>query len=181
MGFFLFSLLSFSFLKKYLIFNGWIIALQYYVGFYQTSTWISHRFAPPTWTSLPPLSPSHCSRLLRGPGLSSLSHTASSRWLSVLHMVAHVSMSLSSYTLPPPSSPLSLVRKSVLYVCLCCCSANRPNSTIFLDSIYNALVYDICFSLSDLLHSVWQILGSSTSLQLTQFHSFYGWVIFHCI
>ena len=30
---------------------------------------------------------------------------------------------------------------------------------------------DICFSLSDLLHSVWQTLGSSTSLQMTQFYS----------
>ena len=29
-----------------------------------------------------------------------------------------------------------------------------------------ALIYDICFSLSDLLHSVWQSLGPSTSLQI---------------
>ena len=35
-----------------------------------------------------------------------------------------------------------------------------------------ALVYNSCFSLSDLLHSVWQSLGPSTSLQMTQFHSF---------
>ena len=34
------------------------------------------------------------------------------------------------------------------------------------------LIYDICFSLSDLLHSVWQSLDPSTSLQMTQFHSF---------
>ena len=34
------------------------------------------------------------------------------------------------------------------------------------------LIYNICFSLSDLLHSVWQTLGSYTSLQVTQFHSF---------
>ena len=39
-------------------------------------------------------------------------------------------------------------------------------------------VYNICFS--DLLHSVWQSLGSSTSLQTNHFH-LYGWVIFHCI
>ena len=37
------------------------------------------------------------------------------------------------------------------------------------------------FSLSDLLHSVWQSLGPSTSLQMTQFIPFYDWVIFHCI
>ena len=35
-----------------------------------------------------------------------------------------------------------------------------------------ALIYNICFSLSDLLHSVWQSLDPSTSLQMTQFHSF---------
>ena len=43
-----------------------------------------------------------------------------------------------------------------------------------------ALIYDICFSLSDLIHSAWQSPGLSTSLQMTQF-PFYGWVIFHCI
>ena len=35
-----------------------------------------------------------------------------------------------------------------------------------------ALIYDTCFSLSDLLHSVWQSLGPSTSLQVTQVRSF---------
>ena len=34
------------------------------------------------------------------------------------------------------------------------------------------IIYDICFSLSDLLHSVGQSLGPSTSLQITQFRSF---------
>ena len=34
------------------------------------------------------------------------------------------------------------------------------------------LAYSICFSLSDLLHSVWQSLGPSTSLQITQFRFF---------
>ena len=34
------------------------------------------------------------------------------------------------------------------------------------------LIYGICFSLSDLLHSVWQSLGPFTSLRMTQFHSF---------
>ena len=36
----------------------------------------------------------------------------------------------------------------------------------------NALIYDICFSLSDLLHSVWLSLGPFTFLQMAQFHSF---------
>ena len=34
------------------------------------------------------------------------------------------------------------------------------------------LIHDICFSLSDLLHSVWQFLGLSLSLQMAQFYSF---------
>ena len=33
-------------------------------------------------------------------------------------------------------------------------------------------IYDICFSLSDLLHSIWQTLGPSTLLQKTRFHFF---------
>ena len=35
-----------------------------------------------------------------------------------------------------------------------------------------ALICNICFSLSDLLHSVWQSLDPSTPLQMTKFHSF---------
>ena len=35
-----------------------------------------------------------------------------------------------------------------------------------------AWIYDTCFSLSDWLYSLWQFLGPSTSLQMTQFHSF---------
>ena len=47
---------------------------------------------PPTWTSLPPPSPSHPSRLLRSPGLSSLSHITNFHWLSILYMVMYISM-----------------------------------------------------------------------------------------
>ena len=34
-----------------------------------------------------------------------------------------------------------------------------------------ALIYNICFFLSDLLHSIWRSLGPSMSLQMTQLHS----------
>ena len=34
---------------------------------------------------------------------------------------------------------------------------------------------------SNLLHSVWQTLSPPTSLQMSQFRPFYGWVIVHCI
>ena len=43
-----------------------------------------------------------------------------------------------------------------------------------------ALIYNICFSLCDLLHSVWQSLGPSASLQMTRFLSVLG-LTFHCI
>ena len=57
-----------------------------------------------------------------------------------------------------------------LYVCLYFCLANKIIYTIFLHSTYMLNVY--FFSLSDLIHSVWQSLASHTSLQMTQFHSF---------
>ena len=45
-----------------------------------------------------------------------------------------------------------------------------------------ALLYYICFSLSDLLHSVWQSLKIHQQLyKRPNFITFYGWVIFHCI
>ena len=47
------------------MFKWSIIALQHRVGFCHTSPWISHRYTyvPPSWTSLPPSTPSHPSRL----------------------------------------------------------------------------------------------------------------------
>ena len=68
------------------LFSYWrIIALQNFVVFCQTSTWISHRYA---YIPLPfeplPIPPS---RLIQSPCLSFLSHIANSRWLSILHMV----------------------------------------------------------------------------------------------
>ena len=79
-----------------------------------------------------------------------------------------------SHPLLPPLCP------HVHFICLCLysCSAKRFISTIFfLDSIHMfyiciALIYNMWFSLSDLLHAVWHTLSSSTSLQIIQFHSF---------
>ena len=51
--------------------------------------------SPPSWTSFPFPSPSHLSRLLQSPGLSSLNHTSNSHQLPVLHM--YVSMLLINY------------------------------------------------------------------------------------
>ena len=58
--------------------------------------------------------------------------------------------------------------------------ASRFISTIFLNPMHMH-IYDTHFSLPDPIHSVYQVLGSSTSLQLTQIYPFYDWVILHCI
>ena len=109
----------FSF-KNLFLFNWRIIALQCCVGFCHTSTWLCHRY---TYVlSLlnlpPPPSPSHRSRLLQSPSLSSLSHTENSLWLFVLHMVMYGSMLLSPYIPPSPSSP-RLMCINLFPVCVC--------------------------------------------------------------
>ena len=70
-------------------FNWRIIALQNCVvsAKHQYESAIGIHMSPPSWISFPSRSPSHPSRLLQSPGLSSLSHTANSHWLSNLHMV----------------------------------------------------------------------------------------------
>ena len=66
-----------------------------------------------------------------------------------------------------------------LCLCLYFFPANRFHQYHFSRFCIYALTYNACSSLSDLLHSVWQTLGSSTSLQMTHFYSFYGWIVFH--
>ena len=65
-----------------------------------------------------------------------------------------------------------LFPKTILCVCLYFCPTNRFISTIFSRFYIYALIYNICFSVSDLFHSVYQALVSSTSLALTHMHSF---------
>ena len=82
----------------------------------------------------------------------------------------HMSMLLSLC----PSFPLPLhVLKSILYVYVFIPVLPLHSSVPFFFRFHiYALAYGICFSLSDLLHSVWQTLGPSTSLQITQFRFF---------
>ena len=77
---------------------------------------------------------------------------------------------------------------SVLNIAVCTCQSQTTNlflfcimfiCIIFLDSVCKW--YHICLSLSNLLHLIQQFLGPSMLLQMALFHSFYGWVIFHCI
>ena len=73
--------------------------------------------------------------------------------LFILHTRAYIckcySLSLSRPLLPWLSTQ---VRSLCLH--LYACPANRLISVIFLDFHMYTLIYDICFSLSDLLHSV---------------------------
>ena len=62
------------------------------------------------------------------------------------------------------------VHRAVLYVCVSI-PADVHHYHFSRIHIY-VLICDICFSLSDLLHSLSQALGSSTSLELTQMCSF---------
>ena len=71
--------------------------------------------SPLSGISLPPPSPSHPSRLSQSPDLSSLSHTANSHWLSILHMVVYM---FPCYSLHPPTlffpcTPVSICLFSV--------------------------------------------------------------------
>ena len=124
--------------------------------FCPTSTRISHRYThvpfPPPLTPIslptPPFS------LSLRTCLSSLSHTANSHWLSVLHRILlSFYVTLSIYF---PFSLLSshLLHRCVLYVCFSI-AALKINSSVpsFLIHMY-ASVYDIYISFSDFLHSV---------------------------
>lgn len=82
----------------------------------------------------------------------------------------YMSVLFSQFILPFPSHTCPQVHP--LCLDLYSCPANRFISIIFSKFNIYALIYDTCFSLSDLLYSVWLTLYSSTSLQMTQLHSF---------
>ena len=105
-----------------------------------------------------------------------------SRFLLVIHFI-HISVYMSIpfsqfITPPPPPRHFPPLVSICLSICLFSASVSQflPCKPVHLYHfsrfhIY-VLIYDICFSLSDLFHSVWQSLDPSTSLQITQFRSF---------
>ena len=70
-----------------------------------------------------------------------------------------------------PVLPL-LCLQVILYVCVSIPALQIGSSVPFSRFHIYVLIYDICFSLSDLLHSIEQVLGSSTSVQLIQIHNY---------
>ena len=96
-----------------------------------------------------------------------------SRFLLVIcfiHISVYMSIPISQFITPPPPPPL-LPYICSLHLCLYFCLANWFICTIFLDSTYMRSYTIFVFLFSD-FHSVRQSLGPSTSLQMTQFHSF---------
>ena len=79
-------------------------------------------------TSLPPPTPSHPSRLSQSMALSSLSHTASSHWLSVLHMVVTMFLILlSPFVHLYPYTPVVTSLFSIFASPLLPCRLGSPN------------------------------------------------------
>ena len=97
-------------------------------------------------------------------------YAAVSYYLSILYILVYTCQSQS----PNLSTPTSLlgVHRFVLYICVSISACKLVHLYHFCRFHIYALIYNICFSLSDLLHSVGQSLGPSTCLQMTQFHSF---------
>ena len=121
--------------------------------------------SPSSRISLPP-SLSHPYRWSQSTELISLCYAAASHQLSILHFVVYIcpcySLTSSQLPLPPPC-----VLKSILYVCVFIPVLPLGSSEPFFFRFHiYVLAYGICFSLSDLLHSIRQTLGPSTSLQI---------------
>ena len=99
-----------------------------------------------------------------------------SRFLLVIHFIhisVYVSIPISQFITHtpchfPPLVSIHLFSTSVSLLLPC-----KPVHLYHFSRFHiYALIYNICLSLSDLLHSVWQSLDPSTSLQVTQFRSF---------
>ena len=93
----------------------------------------------------------------------------------LIHSSIHMSVPLSQFIPTAPSLTVQQVHTLHLHLFLPCIQVHQYHFSRFHIYICINIVY--IFSLFALLHSVWQTLGSSTSLQLTQFYFFYSWVI----
>ena len=115
----------------FFIFNWRIVTILFVSAIHQHGSAIGIHMSSPSWTSLPPPTPSDSSILSQSPGLSSLSHTVNPHWRSILHMLVYVSMLLSPLVPPSPSYP---PHTCPLCLHLHCCK--EFHQYIFLDSIY---------------------------------------------
>ena len=137
------------------IFNWEIIALQNSFGFCQTSTWISHRYTYVlSLLNLPAHLLAHPTPLgcPRTPGWAPcIIQQIPTGYLFYIWWCMCFNTTLSAcHTL----SILHCVHKSVVYVCNAIFALQTGSPVPFFSRLHIcALIHDICFSLSDLLHS----------------------------
>ena len=98
-------------------------------------------------------------------------HFRRRRWMTNIKWMCiyiYMSTQFSNSSHPPPSATWCPYICS-LCLCLYFCFVNMFICTVFfLDCYVCMLIYDTYFSLSDLLHCIWQSLGPSTSLQVVK-------------
>ena len=96
--------------------------------------------------------------------------------ISFIHISVYMWVPIAQFITPPP--PPTRGFPPLVSICLFSTSVSQrlPCKLVHLYHFsrfhIHALMYDICFSLSDILHSVWWSLDPSTSQQMTQFRSF---------
>ena len=121
-------------------------------------------------TSLPPLPPPTCLGHHRAPSYATYAlqklPTSSPFYIQQCLYVSST-LPVSLIFLFPPMSTWPFSTAASLFL-----PANRLIWTHLSRFPSYALIHNICFSLSDFLHSVWQSLGPTPSLQMTQFYSF---------
>ena len=123
--------------------------------FCYTLTWISHRCTcvPPSWTSLPPLSPPHSFGLSPSTGFECpASPIELALVIYFIYGNKHVSMLLSQIVQP---CLLPIVQKSVLYICVSFATLHIGCHYCLSKFHIYVLICYIGASLSNLLHFVW--------------------------
>ena len=139
-----------------LFFISWkLISLQYCSGFMlyidMNQPWIY--MCSPSWTPLPPPSPSHPSGSSQCTSPEHLSHASNLGWWSVSHLIIYMFQCCTLKTSHPRFLPQSPKVCSV-HLCLFFCLAYRVIINIFFKFHIYVLVYCIGLYLSGLLHSV---------------------------
>ena len=133
-----------------------IVASQCCASFCHAAKWISHMYAyiPSVLDFLPIwVTTEHW-------GEFPLLYSRFSLVIYFIYSINRVYMSIPVPQFIPHSSlsPLG-IHMFILYVCVSISSLQMCSSVPSSRSHTHVLIYNICFSLSDLLHSVWQSLG----------------------
>ena len=178
---YLFLELQIFFSFWFFLFSWGIAALQCWASF-SVVQWresaVGKHISPLSWTSIPttpsnpPIKgiPEHQAKL---PVPDSRIPLA----ICFIHDSVHMSIPISQFIPIPSPAHVHTVSTSV--------SLSLPCKQVHLYQFSRfhipILIDNICFFLSDYFTLYNRYSGPSTSLQVTQYCSFYGWGIFHCI